>query len=94
MNFKAELKSKLEVEYKSYINEVMKKEKEEIINIECYEIIVKQTIINYITEQLNDEEKIIALLNTDNVLDEIYEKWLTSTNGFEENIKKLVEEIL
>ncbi len=75
MNNNENLENKLLEEYTSFIDELMNKSKEEILN-SAYEIICKQEIKDTLCSSNLDELEIKALLEEDNILTEFYHDWL------------------
>lgn len=69
------LENKLLQEYTNFINELMNKSKEEILN-SAYEITCKQEIKDILCNSDLDDLEIKALLEEENILTEFYHDWL------------------
>lgn len=66
---------KLETEYQEYVCEIKQKNSEEIIK-NAYELVIKEDIIETLKYRNLDENKIVALLNKNELLNDLYNDWI------------------
>lgn len=74
-NIYERLENKILSEYSDFVNDMMSKSKEEILN-SAYEITCKQEIKDMLLASDLDDLEIKALLEEDNILTEFYHDWL------------------
>ena len=89
MNKETQLSIKLNKEYSDYINKLKEKGDDAILH-NCYEITLKQAIINCINHMDTSTKDINTLLKIDNILDNVYNRWLDS----DENLHELMEDFV
>jgi len=65
---------KLETEYQEYVCQIKQEKPEEIIK-NAYELVIKEDIVESLKYKNLDANKINALLNRSNVLDDLYNDW-------------------
>ncbi len=75
LNIHEKLENKLLQEYTNFINELMSKSKEDILN-SAYEVTCKQEIKDTLCNIDLDDLEIKALLEEENILTEFYHDWL------------------
>lgn len=87
---------KLEHEFDMFKESCLSKTKEEIIN-SAYEITIKEEIVESFKNKVYDEEQYLALLENDNMLENIYQDWMNAETGIhipiEESIDFYLDEI-
>jgi len=66
---------KLETEYQEYVCEIKQKNSEEIIK-NAYELVIKEDIIETLKYRNLDENKILSLLNKNELLNDLYNDWI------------------
>ena len=90
-NIDKALADKLDREFKEYCQNLMKKDKQAILN-SAYEITVKEEIKDAIKDMdLYDQEKEMMFLQ-DDVLNEFYHDWLDCDTPLGDSIKECLEE--
>jgi len=85
------LQQKLDKEYEDFIEE-LKNERVDVIVERAYELVVKQSIMDYIQTQEMTANKINALLKEEKLLNSLYNKWMESDGEFYTIIGEKVEE--
>lgn len=87
---------KLEHEFDMFKESCLSKTKEEILK-SAYEIAVKEEIVESFNSNIYEEEQYLALLENDNMLENIYQDWMNAESGIhipkEESIEFYLNEI-
>ena len=71
------LQKKLELDYRDFIDE-LKKERVDVIIERAYEVVIKQSLIDYLLAKDMDSDDVKALLQKGNLLDSLYDEWMES----------------
>ena len=71
------LQKKLELDYRDFIDE-LKKERVDVIIERAYEVVIKQSLIDYLLAKDMDSDDVKALLQKGNLLDILYDEWMES----------------
>lgn len=86
---KEKLISKLDKEYKSFVNDLKSQGVEKVID-NAYELVVKQEICDYMQFSNLEENEVKAILKHDAFLDDIYDEWL----GADFNLYEALEYVI
>ncbi len=81
---------KLEHEFDMFKESCLTKTKEEILK-SAYEIAVKEEIIESFNSNIYEEEQYLALLENDNMLENIYQDWMNAESGIHIPIEESIE---
>lgn len=81
---------KLESEFDMFKESCLSKTKEEIIN-SAYEITIKEEIVESFRKNSYDEEQYLALLENDNMLENIYQDWMNAESGIHIPIEESID---
>lgn len=91
---KYSLKDKLSIkivnEYNDFIRELYKLSPEEIVD-KSYEKVAKEEIVYIVEENDYSDEKYKLMLNEEDLLDGLYNEWLTSDGNFNELLGYSIE---
>ena len=82
---------KLEEEQEKYLNEMKAMGVDEILN-NVYEINARQEILDYVSYANIEPKEMKALLNTDNLIDRMYDRWMDYDGNFYEALEYPIEE--
>lgn len=81
---------KLEHEFDMFKESCLSKTKEEILK-SAYEIAVKEEIVESFNSNIYEEEQYLALLENDNMLENIYQDWMNAESGIHIPIEESIE---
>lgn len=81
---------KLEHEFDMFKESCLTKTKEEILK-SAYEIAVKEEIVESFNSNIYEEEQYLALLENDNMLENIYQDWMNAESGIHIPIEESIE---
>ena len=81
---------KLEHEFDMFKESCLSKTKEEILK-SAYEIAVKEEIVGSFNSNIYEEEQYLALLENDNMLENIYQDWMNAESGIHIPIEESIE---
>lgn len=81
---------KLEHEFDMFKESCLTKTKEEILK-SAYEIAVKEEIVESFNSNIYEEEQYLALLENDNMLENIYQDWMNAEFGIHIPIEESIE---
>lgn len=86
------LVEKVAAEHKAFMEDMKKRQPEEIIG-SAYEIVIKEQIKAFMTEvpQIIHENKVDALMSSKNTLDDIYKEWLSDDVFADTDIEIIVD---
>ena len=82
---------KLEEEQEKYLNEMKAMGADEILK-KVYEINARQEILDYVSYANIEPKEMKALLNTDNLIDRMYDRWIDYDGNFYEVLEYPIEE--
>ena len=88
---KEKLISKLDKEYKSFVNDLKSQGVEKVID-NAYELVVKQEICDYMQFSNLEENEVKAILKHDAFLDDIYDEWLGADFNLYESLEYVISE--
>lgn len=81
---------RLEHEFDMFKESCLSKTKEEILK-SAYEIAVKEEIVGSFNSNIYEEEQYLALLENDNMLENIYQDWMNAESGIHIPIEESIE---
>lgn len=81
---------RLEHEFNMFKEICLYKTKEEILN-SAYEIAVKEEIVGSFGSNIYEEEQYLALLEEDNMLENIYQDWMNAESGIHIPIEESID---